>query len=103
MNKNRDLYNRIMSSVSREVKRLLESEDDVKTDVQKAADAVCATNKTKEELKGAINFLKSASGDGNGFGNFKYKGVPLKELIPELEKRLNDKTSINERTRKTRR
>jgi hypothetical protein len=100
MNKNRDLYNRIMLNVSREVKRLLESEDDVKTDVQKAADAICATNKTKEELKGAINMLKSVS---TGNGNFKYKGVSYQDLIPELENRLNDKKSINERTRKTRR
>jgi hypothetical protein len=28
--------------------------------------------------------MKAASGDGKGNGNFKYKGVPYKDLLPAL-------------------
>lgn len=107
------LYNQIMSNISKSIRPIIEAamneteDNDIKSEIKKAADAICATNKTKGELQGAINMLKAASGDGKGFGNFRYKGVLLKDLIPELERRLNDdnKTLINDsyRTRKYRR
>ena len=95
------LYRKIMSNVSKQLDRIInEAENDIQTEVQKAADAICATNKTKEQLQGAINMLKAVSA---GNGNFKYKGGSYKDLIPELERRLTDKKSINERTRRSNR
>ena len=46
--------------------------------------------------------MKEVSG---GNGNFKYKGVLYKDLLPVLQKYLDDdnKGSVNERTRKLRR
>lgn len=104
------LYRQIMSGISKNLKSIIESsmnEDDaVQTEVQKAAEAIWnSCNKNKDQLKGAIAMMKAASGDGKGNGNFKYKGVPYKDLIPALQKYLNDenKGSVNERTRRIRR
>ena len=103
------LYNQIMSNISRNLRPIIEAamneaeDDDVKSEVKKAADEICINCKNKDELKGAIGMLKAVSG---GNGNFKYKGVSYKELIPELERRLNDnKAFINDsyRTKRYRR
>lgn len=97
------LYRKIMSNVSRQLNRIInEAEnDDVKTEVQKAADAFEKDIKsTKSNLGDAIQMLKIISKGKEK--QFKYKDIPYSELIPELQKRVNGNKTVNERTRRLR-
>lgn len=107
MKQNDILYRRIMKSISEKLGPIIEDaineEDSVTSEAQKAAEAIWnSCSKDKAQLKGAIAMMKTVSG---GNGNFKYKGVLYKDLLPVLQKYLDDdnKGSVNERTRRLRR
>lgn len=91
------LYESIMRSISKEVKRALNENKDKNDPVVKAADTLCAELKAiHKPLDVAIGILKIiAGGDSettnyntSKFKNMKYKDVSYSELIPELESRL---------------
>lgn len=97
MRNNRNIYNTIMSDVSKIVKRRLEEAADTKTEVEVAADKLISDlKKNNKDLETCIDLMKIISKGQS------YEEVPFDKLIPELEKRLKDK-SINDSFRTYRR
>ena len=97
MRNNRNIYNTIMSDVSKIVKRRLEEAADTKTEVEVAADKLISDlKKNNKDLETCIDLMKIISKGQS------YEEVPFDKLIPELEKRLKDK-SINDNFRTYRR
>ena len=97
MRNNRNIYNTIISDVSKIVKRRLEEAADTKTEVEVAADKLISDlKKNNKDLETCIDLMKIISKGQS------YEEVPFDKLIPELEKRLKDK-SINDSFRTYRR
>jgi hypothetical protein len=97
MRNNRNIYNTIISDVSKIVKRRLEEAADTKTEVEVAADKLISDlKKNNKDLETCIDLMKIISKGQS------YEEVSFDKLIPELEKRLKDK-SINDNFRTYRR
>lgn len=94
------LYNSIMKDVSRIVKQHINEAEDAKTDVEVAADKLISDLKKSNNalsLDMAVGLMKIIS-KGNEKKVF-YQNVSYDKLIPELEKRLKEK-SVNDSFRK---
>lgn len=101
MKSNRNIYNTIMSDVSKIVKRHLEEAADTKTEVEVAADKLISDlKKNDKNLETCIELMKIISKGHEK--NISYEEVSYDKLIPELEKRLKEK-SINDSFRTYRR
>lgn len=100
MRTNRHIYNSIMKDVSRIVKQHINEAEDAKTDVEVAADKLISDLKKSNNalsLDMAVGLMKIIS-KGNEKKVF-YQNVSYDKLIPELEKRLKEK-SVNDSFRK---
>lgn len=96
-----NIYESIMKDVSKIVKKHISEAEEAKTDVEVAADALVADlKKFNKPLDMAIQLMKIISKGREK--QTKYKDVSYDVLIPELEKRLKEK-SVNDNYRIRRR
>lgn len=89
-----NIYESIMKDVSKIVKKHISEAEEAKTDVEVAADALVADlKKFNKPLDMAIQLMKIISKGREK--QTKYKDVSYDVLIPELEKRLKER-SVND-------
>ena len=94
MKSKRNLYESIMKDVSKIVKRRLMEADDHKNEVEAAADKLIADcKKYNKKLEYCIDLMKIISKGHEK--QTKYQDVSYDKLIPELEKRIKEK-SVND-------
>ena len=94
------MYEKIMSDVSKIVKRNLLEAEDAKSEVEVAADKLISDlKKFNKDLETGIELMKIVSKGHEK--EVKYGDVTYDKLIPELEKRLKEK-SVNDNYNKRR-
>ncbi len=96
-----NIYESIMKDVSKIIKKHISEAEEAKTEVEVAADALVADlKKFNKPLDMAIQLMKIISKGREK--QTKYKDVSYDVLIPELEKRLKER-SVNDNYRIRRR
>ena len=92
-----NIYESIMKDVSKIIKKHISEAEEAKTEVEVAADALVADlKKFNKPLDMAIQLMKIISKGREK--QTKYKDVSYDVLIPELEKRLKER-SVNDNYR----
>ena len=95
---NKKIYDSLMKDISKVIKKQILESDDHKSEIETAADKLVADLKRyNKSLDMAISMMKIISKGHEK--EVKYQDISYDKLIPELEKRLKER-SVNDSYRK---